>query len=224
MCFQRCSLQHQLLHPHFPKKGLLFWHALCTALVQCTVERHSVLQHSSPHAHTSLSDLNHNYKRYTQRQTAALYHHHTAWKQSRPIFSEQHCSRVKDVSHLVCHKLGSMGTQQCFLTCMTKSARGVFPFQQDGALNGSVGWKTQRAKVQQAMNDIWSLPLPNPCLYSADYDAEQRYFYQCGRAIGQVKNEKKGVYGPDESTLQKAFPQMSWGSSLQLSLSKTQTR
>ena len=146
---------------------MLFRHALCTALVQCTEERHSVLQHSSPHAHTSLSDLNHNYKRYTQRQTAALYHHHTAWKQSQPIFSEQHCSRAKDVSHLVCHKTRlDGGLSNVFLPVWLNQHGAFSHFSRTELWTVLLDERHKRAKVQQAINDVWSLPLPNPSPYS----------------------------------------------------------
>lgn len=41
------------------------------------------------------------------------------------------------------------------------------------------------------MSDLYPCQtlLPTQLLYSADYGAEQRYFYQCGRATEQVKND-----------------------------------
>lgn len=85
----------------FPTRGLLFKHAVCTVLVQCIKERHFVLQHSSLHAHTSLSDMYHNCTgthRGTHILTDALFHHQTGkpLPRSTPPFSAS-SSKAKDV-------------------------------------------------------------------------------------------------------------------------------
>ncbi len=176
-----------------PTGGLLFKHAV--RLVQCIQERHFVLQHSSLHAHTSLSDMYHNYTgthtswqplRFTIRQE----NHH---QELRQLFSQQQQQGKGCGSYLA----------SCLPVC-TKSWRGVFPSQQDAALNGSVeGNRKSRASAENNRHLISSPAKPFSLFWSITvryFDVEQQHLYQWKQGMckelpvepKEVKNESQG--------------------------------
>lgn len=178
-------------------------------------------QNSSLHVHTSHSDMNQLH--WCTRRHTYLVSNSCFVSRHRKTTTKNYCSlsvpssQVKDVVptwaviNKARWKAGSL------LTCVTKSWRGVFPFQQDKALGSS---------VEENNNIMLSLYQTNPCFASLRFMILRIWTCTLVDALKdpceakQTKNEKwqLTIWA---GRISEASPQMSWGRSLQLSLSKT---
>lgn len=109
----------------------------------------------------------------------------------------------------------SLDGNKDFLTCITGFWRGGVPFQEGRNLNASAGGKTQEAELTSRPSRLVGCKSLLNLLFQYPWSSTNLIKRRCQGVYFDA--ERRPLVVPHDSTLQEAFAQMSWGTSLHYS-------